>query len=342
MRPLTVLGYFALLSLLLSIWAYVLRSVWAKTSKLRSALLKLSVSVSTLSYLFLLLELVFYAGFAVSDTFGFTLAAHRWQEKYWQPINSLGYRDVEHSPAEFGAKDVLLVVGDSFVAGHGITRIENRFSDILQRNLNAQYVVVNIAQNGWNTTEEYGAIVACPYRPKRIILAYYLNDILGAAQRLGYGSPVRVELPQSRALRYVIEHSYFLNFVYWRLYRFHNRELGEQYWAYLQNSYAHPSIWAEHETELNRIVTYTRAQKIDLIVVVFPNLRAIKSSAPFTSRVADFFRQHNVRALDLAPLLADRDPQGLVVNSLDAHPNEALHMEVATLLTGVIRSELKE
>ena len=341
MRPHNVLACFVLLSALLLIWSYILRSVWTKATKLRSFLIKLSVTLSTLLYLFLCLEALFYYSFAVPDTFGFTLAAQRWQERYWRPINSQGYRDAEHYPEEFRDKTVLFVVGDSFVAGHGIARSERRFPNILQRNLGAQYVVVNIAQNGWDTNDEYQAILAYPYQPKQIILSYYLNDILGAAHRLGYGAPIRVEPPANQALRYVIAHSYFLNFVYWRLYRFHHQELGVKYWAYLKDAYANQSIWQAHEAELFQLVTYTQKQDIELTVVIFPNLRDVKGSAVFTSQVADFFQQHNVRVLNLEPLLEARDPTSMTVNPLDAHPNEALHKEIADLLTREIQVEAR-
>jgi hypothetical protein len=86
-------------------------------------------------------------------------------------------------------------------------------------------------------------------------------------------------------------------------------------------------------------VTYAQKQDIKLTVVIFPNLRRVKGSAVFTSEVAEFFRQHNVRALNLELLMENRDPMRLVVNSLDSHPNEALNKEVAELLTREIQAE---
>ena len=333
MKPPEVLICFVLVSALLLNWAYVLRSLWTKPSRLRSVLMKCSVSVSTCIYLFLILELLFYSSFTVSDGFGFTLASQRWNEKYWNPINSFGYRDVEHDPVEFQNKDTIFVVGDSLVAGHGIAKTENRFSDILKRNLGAQYVVVNIAQNGWNTPEEYQAIISYPHKPKRIVLSYFINDIDGAARRVGYIPAILVEPPHDRVLLYIVNHSYFLNFVYWRLYRFHNNDIGETYVTYLKRSYSSPNVWGAHETELEQIVAYARNQGIDLTVVVFPNLMAVKDSSPITSKVTEFFQNHNVRVLNLEPLLEGRDPTTLIVNSLDGHPNEALNKEVAELLT---------
>lgn len=336
-----MLIWFVLLSALLLLWSFILRSVWTRTSKVRSLFMNVSVSVSTIIYLFLALEIIFYSSFVASDTYSFTLASQRWMERHWHPINSFGYRDVEHPRAEFENKEVLFVVGDSFVAGHGIARIENRFSNILQKNLGGRYVVVNITRNGWNTADEYQAILSYPYQPKKIILSYYINDILGAAKKLGYGSPIRVEPPSSSILQYITNHSYTLNFAYWRLYRFYNKDMGEKYWEYLKNSYSNQTIWEAHEAELLNIVTYTQNQGIELTVVVFPNLREVKGSAVFTSKVTEFFQQHNVRALNLEPLLENRDPMSLVVNSLDSHPNEALNKEVAELLTRELQAEIR-
>lgn len=301
--------------------------------------MKGSVSVSTGIYLFLILEILFYSSFTMSDGFGFTLASERWAEKYWHPINSFGYRDVEHNPVEFDKKRVILIVGDSIVAGHGIRKIENRFSDILQRNLGAQYLVVNIARSGWDTAYEYEAIISYPYKPKKIVLSYFINDIDGAARKAGDIPSVLVEPPHNPVLVYIIKHSYFLNFVYWRLYRFLDKDIGEKYWQHLNRSYSNPDIWGAHETELNQIVEFTRNQGIDLTVVVFPNLAAVKDSAAITSKVTEFFQSHKVRVLNLEPLLEGRDPTTLVVNSLDAHPNEALNREVAELLTREMQTQ---
>lgn len=338
MSPLSVIFCLLLLASLLMIWSYILRSVWSRPSRARSCLMRFSVSLSTTMFLFLILELVFYF-FVISDGFNFTLASHRWFEKYWHPINSLGYRDIEHSPAEFGDKRVIWVVGDSFVAGQGISRIENRFSNILQRNLGDQYLVAIIAQPGWNTADEYRAMLSYPHKPKRMILAYYVNDIIGANLKLGYGYPIHAEQPHNVFLKYSVEHSYVINFVYWRLFRFHKRDMGKKDWDYLTASYSNPDIWKVHEAELAQIIAYVRDHEITLTVLLFPDLTNVKGSAPITSKVAEFFRAHDVPVLNLEPLLEGRDPSSLIVNSLDVHPNEALNKEVAELLTHQIQTE---
>lgn len=338
MSPTSVILCLLLLAGLLIVWSYLLRTVWTRPSRARSRLMKFSVSLSTTIFLFLILELVFYS-FVISDSFNFTLASHRWFEKYWNPINSLGYRDLEHSPAEFRNKKVIWVVGDSFVAGQGISRIENRFSDILQRNLGDQYLIATIAQPGWNTADEYKAMLSYPYQPKRIILCYFVNDVIGANLKLGYGYPPHAEQPHNPLLKYTVEHSYLINFVYWRLFRFYQRDMGKKDWDYLTWSYSNPDIWKVHEAELAQIVAYARAHEIALTVLLFPSLTNVKGSAPITSKVAEFFQAHDVPILNLEPLLEGRDPGGMIVNSLDAHANEALNKEIGELLTHQIQTE---
>jgi hypothetical protein len=39
-----------------------------------------------------------------------------------------------------------------------------------------------------------------------------------------------------------------------------------------------------------------------------------------------------VDVIDLAPVLAGREPSELIVHSMDAHPNERVHREVAELI----------
>lgn len=324
------LAFFVLLTLILLGATLLFKFIWVGRSRRRRFLMRFVLSLSTLLYLFLLLEALFSTCFIVSDGRNFTLSSRRWFERYWHPINSYGYRDVEHPLSSFEGKKVIFVVGDSFVAGHGIKNFADRFSNVLGKRLGPEYVVVNIAKNGWNTSDEYRALVSYPYQPDTIILSYFLNDVVGAAARSG-SPPPQIEPPPA-GLRYVVGHSYFLNFVYWRLYMEGNRDLGPRTWEHTQRSYADPEIWKTHAEELQAIIDHARGRNINLIVVVFPNLRFVKGSEQITAKVASFFNQNDVPVLDLAPMLEDRDPQTLIVSPLDAHPNESVHAFVADRL----------
>jgi hypothetical protein len=165
-------------------------------------------------------------------------------------------------------------------------------------------------------------MLSYPYQAKRIVLCYFVNDIIGANLKLGYGYPPHAEQPHNPMLKYAVEHSYLVNFAYWRLFRFYQQDLGRKDWEYLTASYSNPAIWKVHEAELAQVIAYARDRKIALAVLLFPSLTNVKGSVPITSKVAGFFQAHDVPVLNLEPLLEGRDPKSMIVNSLDAHPTK--------------------
>lgn len=72
-----------------------------------------------------------------------------------------------------------------------------------------------IAKNGWQTNDEYLAILSHPIRPDVLVLSYHINDIFGAADERGYPVPDLITYP-SYPLRTLVDGSYVINFFYWR------------------------------------------------------------------------------------------------------------------------------
>lgn len=274
-----------------------------------------------------------------SDGYGFTLMGRTWSRRYWEPINSFGYRDVEHAPEELRAKKALFVVGDSFVAGYGLRDPADRFADRLRGLLGPEWAVVNIARNGWNTTEEIVAIFQYPVRPDFIVLSYHVNDFEGAAQREGLFPPPFAEKPPPW-LGALLDHSFLLDVVYWRAYRFLSMAEVERRWSeFILAALRDPAVWARHERQLMLLVRYARSNDIGLAVVMFPFLADPDwaGSRRILDAAREIFAREGVPTLDLSQQFRGRDPRTLTVNSLDAHPNAATHREVAELLAGEIR-----
>ena len=87
---------------------------------------------------------------------------------------------MEQSTEALQGKRLVFVVGDSFVAGHGIKDVSDRFGDRLGEGLGDPFRVVTLAQNGWNSEDEFDAIRATSRRhriPEIVVLSYFLNDI---------------------------------------------------------------------------------------------------------------------------------------------------------------------
>jgi hypothetical protein len=169
-------------------------------------------------------------------------------------------------------------------------------------------------------------------KPDIIILSYALNDIEDAAyvQGLGWFRP-----PPSSTnpiIQNLSNQSFVFNLLYWTIYLQRHPDLGQTYWNYLTQCYYTPEIWKIHQNRLLDLIHYARSNHIDLIVVVFPELRNIEGSKAFTSNVVGFLKDNDVAVIDLASLLTGRNPMELIVQPLDGHPSVKLHSEVADLL----------
>lgn len=309
---------------------FIFRGIWITQSKARSMAINLSIAGFSAIYSLVVMEIVFQSWCIRTDGFDVTLCSRQWFSEYWHPINSHGYRDVEH--VDFQDKKVIFIVGDSFAAGHGIKDHRDRFSNVLAEKLGERWEVINLAQRGWDTQDEYHAIKSNPHEPNVIILTYYYNDIEGTATRGGMRKPVLIK-PPSKIIRPFIERSYSLNFFYWALYGCrYGKELSEVYHEYLTNAYSDENIWNAHKKELLDIVTYAETRGIEFVLLVFPNLFEIEESKMFTLKVVDMFKSRGIHSIDLTDRLTGRDPQDLVLNCFDAHPNEELNREIGELL----------
>jgi hypothetical protein len=319
---LAFLNYLSLSYGLALLW----RFVWAGSTETRRRMGSIGLSVFTVFAMFFVFELIFAFAIIESDGFGHTLASRLWFDRYWKPINSRGYRDYESK--QFAGHSVVFIVGDSFVAGHGTKQIEDRFANRAAAMLGGHWEHVVIAHNGWDTGAELKAVKDYPYPPDVIVLSYYINDIEGAAEAQGFRLAQLFRRP-GPLTNWVVNKSFFLNWLYWRIYR---RSVGDEYWNYLRASYSNPDVWNAHALELQGFVEHAQSRNIGLCVVVWPSLSRMSESWEFTSKVVGFFRSRGVCVIDLAEVFRGRRSSDLVVNGVDAHPNAATHHEVGALL----------
>jgi hypothetical protein len=268
------------------------------------------------------------------------LSSQRWHHRYWKPINSFGYRDIEHDKSDFKGEKVIFVVGDSFVAGAGIKNHEDRFSNILQKKLDSNWLVVNIARVNWNTQDEYNAIIAYPYKPDMIILAYLVNDIDNAVLSSGFSEPSFIERPKGLFGK-LVESSYFINYVHWKLFFCKNgRNLLFDVVRHYQKYYHHEEVWNMHKEELMHIINHVSDNDIKFIPVVFPFLFASENdNVVLTSKVMDFFKSNGFYTVNILDKIKKWWDKRLIVNSSDSHPNEFLHYKIAEILFDIVEQQ---
>lgn len=300
--------------------------VWRQGGRARRLGIGLSISVATFALGLAGLELYFAGRPAQSDGYAVTLAGRRWFAEHWRPINSLGYRD--HEP-DWAGERTLLVVGDSFAAGHGVEDVDDLMSGVLARELGDGWNVAIIAKCGWGPREELEALQTLGRAPDWLVVSYYINDVECAARDHGDAPPAQLLRPPPAAVRSLVERSHAVNWFYWRVVR---GRFGTTYWDWLRRAYENETVLATHLADLQGFVDLAAEVGARLDFVVWPNLDHLAASRPYTDTIVRRLRERGVHVLDLGERFEHRRPEELVVNSLDGHPNPATHAEVARLL----------
>jgi hypothetical protein len=260
-----------------------------------------------------------------------TLACQNWINRYWQ-TNSLGFRDREWTPADWAGKKTVLVIGDSFAAGFGLTNTADRFSNVLAGQLGDGYAVMNLGVRGSATPKELTTLQNYPLEhPGVVILQYYLNDIDDAALSIGLdpGIDVYKDVPSW------VNESYMANFFYWRLalrYRTDLRD-SQQYFDWEYQMYDNSTVWQIHQQQLNAFMDEVQPRGARLIVVIFPNMADPVSSIAYVDRVAQAFQARGYNdILKLFDAAAAWSPQDRMVSTLDSHASAAFNHYVGQQL----------
>ena len=280
--------------------------------------------------IFMLLEVIFMF-VTRSHSADYTLASRLWYAKYWKPINSLGFRDKEPD----NNNPVILFVGDSYTAGHGLKSVDERFSNIVEKELNKngmKYTVINIGKPNLDSKNEYDEMINFLYltriKPEKIILQYCGNDIEGVAMNNGlifdgFKPPANM----NKFLMLIGSGSYLVNYLYFLSPREH---LGFSYVAYLTNAHKNDNILSKHKEDLKLFVDYSRINSIQLIAVVFPFLTDLEmSEAMYLNDIVTFFQTNKISVINVSRLAKDLPVSERIVNINDTHASGKLNNIVA-------------
>jgi hypothetical protein len=269
-----------------------------------------------------------------------TLARQNWRERYANPesYNSSGYRDIQWTEQMVAGKTKIMIVGDSFVFGDGIENVQDRFSDRLGQMLGSDYVVFNLGRGGTNTKHHIEAMVQYPYSPDILILSYFLNDIQGAAlEHQWTRRPKNPEVTPWAAP--LVNNSYALNFLYWRLYTLVQARQPDLSWDWYLQLYNDPDSWWVYKQQLLSICEGAKAEEIPLVVVVFPSMNHVAESQGVNERIISLFQEKGIPVLDVADFITGIPTEALVASSMDAHPSELVHQLVADHLYELLIAE---
>ena len=264
------------------------------------------------------------------------------------PKNSLGYHDYEYEREKRPGVFRIMVVGDSFSEGAGLS-----FDDIFPKRLewylncygNEQkitYQVMNMSMRGRSTPNEVTLLkeYAAQFHPDVIILAYCLNDaedldvkdelrrLKGCHPELSFKKP-----PGWRGVIY--DHSALAKLIFRRTFNTRNNLIYKRYYKELyRDDY---QGWKKMQEALLDLAAFSRSSGIPTKVLIFPlfshslgddypfkrmhnkvHRALIKAGLPYIDLLAYYTNMDHVR-LEYIP---DRDP----------HPDEIAHRIAAEVL----------
>ncbi|MDD2387896.1 MAG: hypothetical protein PHP52_14060 [Bacteroidales bacterium] len=195
----------------LSIVSLLLLSFFIYKSTSNKTINNLSISFVSILSFFLIFEIIF--SFYTPSTNVFTdLSNQIWIKRYAQEKNSLGYRDEE--PVDQSGKKNILVIGDSFVAGHGV-KYDEMFVNILKNELTDNYNLFNLGVSGSHTDREFDSLLTYPIKPDIIVLCYYHNDIESAMIEHNFSPKIKNPKDKlSNISKFFVDNSLLLNFLF--------------------------------------------------------------------------------------------------------------------------------
>ncbi|CAG4993420.1 hypothetical protein DYBT9275_01166 [Dyadobacter sp. CECT 9275] len=262
-------------------------------------------------------------------------ASQIWWEKYWKPVNSLGYHDkeVEGNKTE---KTTILVIGDSFAAGHGLEDVKDRFSNMLEEKFGHDKTqVYNLGVSGADTRDEAKRLQEFPVKPDVIVLQYFPNDIEKVAREKGVelsGAEPYADISGLSAS--IVRRFYLPNFIYWQL-----PHTGfSTFEKFVQTAYTDTTVLNAHLRDMSQMIAYRDSTKAKMYAVFVPFLFQLDKSAVYTKPVEDYLRKNGVTVVTLTDGIARIPEKERVVGKNDGHSSAPINKLIADRLYDVMKN----
>jgi hypothetical protein len=265
-----------------------------------------------------------------TDSYAVMRTTREWIERHYQFNRSRVRDSVEIYRAKRApGKRRVTIIGDSFTAGHGVADVEDRFANLIRKHRPGWEIHV-FAKNALDTEGEFNYLEVAQrssYEFDVVLLVYCLNDI---SDLIDLPSENENKLDTEAQLPWLVRHSYVLDTWYHRL-KIHRDPKLRDYYDYVHEGYGN-EIWEKQRKRL-RLFYHTAAQGGGrMAVATFPFLHSLGPDYAYRdihTQLDQFWSGLTVPHLDLLPVFEPYDPEQLVVNSYDAHPNEFAHQKAA-------------
>jgi hypothetical protein len=263
-----------------------------------------------------------------------------------EPINSAGYRDVEHTKEKPPGVRRVVFVGDSFTYGVGVL-LDDTYARRTGRGLSSDrsepWESIVLATPGIDTEQEEVILEqeGFAYSPDLVVLGYVLNDAEdpGAAEQRR--ARAWTEAEEEKRLQPFWRRSALLSLIADRLHA--TRENRDRIRNHLDLYREGQPGFVAVRKSIDAMANRCRAAGVPFVVVLFPLFaNPLDEHYPFASvheKVGAIVRSAGATVVDLLPYYRGMDWHLLVVEGArDEHPNELAHRIAAQALLSVLES----
>lgn len=245
----------------------------------------------------------------------------------------------------------VLFLGDSFTYGSGIDNNENRFSDIVERELNQELPenqrqkrvhVLNASQPGSNPSgwlETFEA-VAPLYKPHHVVAVFFLRDGAPLGTSLKFNARIIEPIQQKYSRVPLYDHSALLRYF---CDRFAWKEYTDKFKQILISSYVgseeERAKWLYQQQFLLMLSNQCKRRGMSFSLVIFPMLFDLKDYqfGDVENEIIRFAEDNEIPVFSLTPGFIGEEDSELWVASNNQHPNDKGHRIAASTLLPFMR-----
>lgn len=297
------------------------------------------ITYSTISFI-AVIEIIFMF-ISLSHGGGEAYSGKIWNRRYWNPINKLNFRDEEPKKGE----KTVFFVGDSYTAGWGIKKTEDRFGEVTASELSKlgkPINEINLGRYGADTRLEFVLfekfIKKTKIKPDHIVLQFFVNDMDKFIPVYRNCNKIANSIPIWK--KTLIEGSYLVNFVSSLYPKSQNNTAKEcDYVEQLKFVYNNEYLWLKEEKQLDRFKNYCLKNNIKMTLLLFPFMEdlSLAKEIGIEKRIINYCNKNNIRLLNATNFLHKLSRSERQASIVDAHASAAVHKIVGEHLAKKIK-----
>jgi len=297
------------------------------------------ITFSTISFI-AIIEIIFMF-ISLSNGGGEAFSGKIWNSRYWNTINKLGFRDEE---PEKGKKSVFFV-GDSYTAGWGVKKTEDRFGEVAARELKKQGKTINeinLGRYGADTQLEFVLFEKftkkTKIKPDHIVLQFFVNDMDKFIPRYKNCAEQTSLIPLWK--KTLIEGSYLVNFINSIYPKTQTNSAKEcDYVEQLKFVYNNEYLWLKEEKQLDKFKNYCLKNNIKMTLLFFPFMEdlSLAKKIGIEKRVSLYCRKNNIIYFNVTEYIKNLTRSERQASIVDAHASDEVNRIVGKKLATIIK-----